>query len=406
MSPAVSPIAVIYFGPNHFGPNKSQSNLQAFSIAGLLPLPLFSLLLSSLFLSSLLCVPCEADEIVLRNQRTLSNVTVSTLDEDGITLGDGTQFGWDSILSANVAEQEKFDRLHKEIGLDLFRLRVRLQRHDVENFQPHLDKLYPIFAQRQSSSALVVHIARVLAAVEAGSWELAIESHFRIFSLLQSETADTKSQFQRILAATRYPLDSLTGLSPLICPFGFDREKAVANWESILAAYQALPASHPTGLDFYFFLVAEATESHVDAKESTNRIKLSLIEKILLQTLLTATHSESNLNEIEGARVKFYDHKFSEKDSAVHRALYHFVSGLLEIRSEQGNQNEGLLNLLRIHAEHGRETQAISAAALFEVYKALKEEEPKKDAKSVADELLSRYPSSIFAKQLRMKETE
>ena len=67
-----------------------------------------------------------------------------------------------------------------------------------------------------------------------------------------------------------------------------------------------------------------------------------------------------------------------------------------------GGRNEGLLSLLRIHAELGKNAEEISAAALFEVYRALSEKEPKKDAKSVANELLSRYPSSIFAKQLKI----
>ena len=78
---------------------------------------------------------------------------------------------------------------------------------------------------------------------------------------------------------------------------------------------------------------------------------------------------------------------------------------MLEAKSEAGHRNNGLLELLRVHAESGHRTEAISAAALFQVVLILRANEARNDAQKVAAELKSRYPSSIFAKQLKMEAT-
>lgn len=338
----------------------------------------------------------RADEIVLRNLKKLSNVTVDKLDEDGVVLSSGQVLGLDAILSATLKQQDEFDALHRRLAEDLFRIRLRVQNGDFENLQPHLDKVYPVYKGRQSKTAALVHLARLRESVLLGKWGRAVLAHFKLFTLAQQGQ-------QPFLQALGYRFEATTGVSGLICPFGFSQQELVDDWDSILAAYQELPTKHPSGLDFYFFALRSVADIEVKPEIASKKLQLSSLETFLLESLPAATNEKIDSGEVEAARVKLDGYTFQPADSQAQRALYYFVYGMLEIRSERADRNEGLLSLLRVHAEYGDSVPAISAAALTEVHGILQRIEPKKNAKSVADELFSRYPSSIFAKQLRMK---
>ena len=80
--------------------------------------------------------------------------------------------------------------------------------------------------------------------------------------------------------------------------FGFAKESLVKNWESILAAYQDLPEKRPSGLDFYFFCLANAAEMEVAPEVGSNRLKTSVLENLFLETLQVATGEKSNASQI------------------------------------------------------------------------------------------------------------
>ena len=234
-----------------------------------------------------------------------------------------------------------------------------------------------------------------------GKWELAILSHFKLVTL-----AKVNQENAAFLESIGYRYDRQTGLSGQISPFGFGKESLVHNWESILAAYRALPEKRPSGLDFYFFCLASAAQMKVAPEVISNRLKTTTLENFFLDTLQAATSEKPNASQIEIARTRLLELKLGENVSNVHKALYYYVHGQLELKSEQGDQSEGLLSLLRIHAEYGQTLPAISAAGLKQVYEVLKLKEPPRNAKSIASELLSRYPSSIYAKQLKIEGTK
>ena len=84
------------------------------------------------------------------------------------------------------------------------------------------------------------------------------------------------------------------------------------------------------------------------------------------------------------------------------KALNLFAIGKIKLKNGPSTEDDGLLTLLGIHAEYGPDAPMVAAAALFEVFMALKDRDPGRDAKNIKKELLSRYPSSDFAKRLRM----
>ena len=359
---------------------------------------------SRFFLATLftLLAFCQAfaEQIELRDGSSLNDVSSVSVSEDGILLANGALISLDRIRRATIKSQEDFDRLHQQLSLDLFRLKVRILNGDYENFQPHLKKLSPVFENRSSDSAIVVNVARFHDARIKGHFESAIQFHFKLMALTAKNEALTQ-----FLDSLGYRYDKESGMLGNVCPFGIPKERLAENWASILAAYKSLPKPHPHGLDIYFFQLADAASATIEPEVSSNRLQLTSLEKMIIECLNKAVDSE-DASVIEKARTSFLEHSFQQEDTDVHRALYFLVDGMLETKGETGNKNNGLLQLLRIHAEFGRRTSAISAAGLYQVSQLLRKNGSLNDAKKVAQELKSRYPSSIFAKQLKINTTE
>ncbi|MEC9094933.1 MAG: hypothetical protein VX438_19655 [Planctomycetota bacterium] len=348
----------------------------------------------------------DADEIVFRNLKVISDVNIESFDPDGISLSNGKQLTLDTILSAKLKQQQEFDKILDQVGNPLFRIRLRLKNQDFENLQTQLEQVYSIYANRKSLTASLVHIAKFHESLLLGKWEIAALSHFKLVTL-----ANANQENASYIDSLGYQFDRATGLSDLINPFDFKKESLVENWDSIVAAYRNLPENRPSGLDFYFFCLAKAANRKVAPELVSNRLKTSFLENLFLDTLPLATGHETNASQIEVARGKLLEIQLDAKTSNLYRALFYYVSGQLELKSEQGDPNEGLLNLLRIHAEYGQMLPTLSAAALKSAYdvlnrKVLSGKELPKNAKSIASELLSRYPSSIYAKPLRIKATK
>lgn len=349
---------------------------------------------------SLMVSSLGADELRLRTGRELKEVRVISFDEDGVLLDDGRRISLDQIQSAVVSRQAAFDEIHERISLDLFRLKLRLRHQDVENLQPHLSRLRPILRDRTSRSAVIVETGVLLESVQQGKWELAIAAHFRLFALVAGSPENAAE-----LRQLPYDFDPQTGLSGWLCPVGIPRARLLEHWEQVVGAYRALPDPHPSGLDFYFFHLARVAETEVDPALAPRRLNLTTLETMLLETLhpvMTATQAR----DWEAIRVRLVEQPFGPRDGVVHRALFYFVRGLLEARSEAGDSDQGLLDLLRIHAEFGSQTESLSAAALFYVAEILGSQKLPQAEKNVERELMTRYPSSYFAKQLKMQTEE
>ena len=347
---------------------------------------------------------CAGDELRLRSGKLLDAIRILSVDEDGVVLDDGRRFPLDSIQSAKLEQQARFDELHGKISLDLFRLRVRLQRDDVESLSAQLEKLYPVFQNRNSRSAVVVMLARLRHCVQQGHWDLAIGAHFRLFTLATNST-ENASELKRL----GYRIDNQSGMTGEIFPGGVSKAQVLENWESILKAYRGLPDPHPSGLEFYFFQLAKIAEVEVEPEISSRRLKLTSLERLLLdhsQVALTGTEPE----ELKRVRDQLADQAFQTGDTLFHKAFFYLARGLvvaqMEAKGGAGNPNQGLLDLLRIHAEFGKQTESMSAAGLFHAARLFRARGMPDAEKSVSEELFTRYPSSDFAKQLKLKEAK
>jgi hypothetical protein len=350
------------------------------------------------FGSVLLVWECvQGDEIVLRNLEKLTEINVASMDEDGIRLSDGRLFSLDSILSANVAEQEGFDRLHTRFSEPLFRVKVRLRKQDFENIGEQLLVLQPVYASRSGRSAALVNFAQLRFSVENGDPILAIYSYFQMQRL-----ADSDPMLLEFFQSIGDSVGSLEGYSKHIRPFELNRKSIIENWDSIVTAYLGLPVEHPSGLDFYFFAIADARGLELRPDIAANRIKLNSREKSVLDHLKLAYDTAASSDQWQQALIRMTDDVGSSNESVALKALNLFAIGKIKLKNGPSTEDDGLLTLLGIHAEYGPDAPMVAAAALFEVFMALKDRDPGRDAKNIKKELLSRYPSSDFAKRLRM----
>lgn len=357
----------------------------------------------------LLMCPCIfssrilADEIVLRNLDVLSDVTVKQVDPDGIRLEDGRLISLAGVKNASLSKQTEFDQLFKTVGEPLFRIRIRLLKKDHESLGDALATLIPVYENRTSQSAALVQMANFWRHIEQGNNALAIESHFRLFQLSRL-SADNASFITSLNASESSP----DGLSPWVAPLNLDKKTVVENWVSIIESYSSLPTPHPSGLDYYFFTMAEAGGGKVPSELLPAKSKLSTAEQrdLTAHNLLQNLRSEKTpaQSEIDAVLQTYLSEDLLAEHSPIRRATGLYFRGKLQLLSEKIPKSDGLLSLLRIHSEIGDAAPSISAAALSDAERFLRDKVPRKDAKNISKELLSRYPSSIFAKRFRMAE--
>jgi hypothetical protein len=167
----------------------------------------------------------EADRIVLRNLDVIHDRTVVEFDEDGVRLDNGRILSWDQIETGRVEEarQADFDRLLRELGTDLYRIRQRLTVGDYRGLLPHAEALQDRFLGRSGDTAYMVFQSLMWARLEAGRREQAAVAYLHCLEYLTS--AGAKPQHE-LPGKRRLQFDPQTGLTPELVPVWFDAEAA------------------------------------------------------------------------------------------------------------------------------------------------------------------------------------
>src|SRR5262245_60482508 len=99
-------------------------------------------LIAGLWLTGGLLLPARAeDRLILRDTRTIAGNRITAFDEDGVRVeGMPQAIGWDEIGSGTFArDQPRFDRLLKDLGDHLYRIRLRLRSGDDRDVLPHAE---------------------------------------------------------------------------------------------------------------------------------------------------------------------------------------------------------------------------------------------------------------------------
>lgn len=342
-----------------------------------------------------------ADRLILRNLTIISDRTVAELNLDGVRLDDGREVGWYDIERGQVSadKQAEFDRLLKEVGEPLFRVRQRLRVGDYRDLEPHVEPLYVRFASRRSPTAYTVIQATMWSRIAQGRREAAVEPYLRCYEYVRAQGTKELD----LPGTRRLEFNPRTGLTPALVPIWFDVEAAKAAMPLVAKAAGEMAQPRPAGAYLYFATLALtagdlATADRVLKAVPSDGGELgSLREIIAVQREQVARQSEPTGSA--GLAASQLSARWSQLPPDLQPLALYWL-GQTHLRAEDpAVRQRGLLELLRIPAWYGETAPDLAAAALHAAMERLRQDGDARGSLSLRNELLVRYGQTSFAKQ-------
>ena len=380
------------------------SNLQRGSVCNWTPLPLSFSLQRVLLLTGIL-LNCDtsraADRIILRSLDIVTDKSVTSFNEDGVRLDDGSSLGWHEIDRAAIGgNQSDFDTLLDELGEHLFRISERLKVGDYRDLRPHAKALYPRYKKRRSPTSYMVLQSLMWARLASGDREGALEPYLRCYAMLRARRASTR----QLPGKRRLQLDPQTALTSELAPIWFHTENARNSMPGVFQAIAAMSQPRPPGAFVYYAALALAADDAKTADQALRAIDseqpaiVELKEILAAQRQLVAGHPARAVSQLSGRW---------ESLSAAHKPLALYWLGMSKMSGAgNGSKESGLLDLLRIPAHHGDAHPDLAAAALFQTMQALHESGDALGSVAVRNELLLRYGQTYFADRAKTRQPD
>jgi hypothetical protein len=341
-----------------------------------------------------------ADRLILRNLELISDRTVVAVDEDGARfdapLSDGRdRVTWDEIERGRVSSdlQPQFDRFHRELGPPLYKLRQRLRIGDYPGLTETAEKIYPVFAARKSQTAYLVCQSLMWGRLAQGRREEAVEPMLRCVLLLGTGAADA----DRLPGNRRLARDGNLPLCFDLPPLWLDRRAAQAALPALQNLVNEIPAPRPAEVYVYLASLAAAAGQHDLASRSIDAIPASFDGPRQVRLVMKAA-LEVQQGKPEGSVEELRLRRGELPPSLA--PLAHFWIGLALVQApELDVQNDGLLELLTIPAEYGREQGEMAAAALHQAALILENRKDGAGRAAVLQELTSRHGATAVGVQ-------
>ena len=337
-----------------------------------------------------------ADRIVLRNLDIVSGKAVTRFDEDGVVIDDGRPITWDQIERGILAEkQAEFDKMLKEIGEPLYRIRQRLQVEDYASCLSHAEKIYPRFSERRSASAYMVAQSLMWARLATGQREKALIPYFRCYEMLRSiDTSQIPLPGKR-----RLQFDKDTALTQELLPIWFDPEAAKAALPQVTTALRTLTKPLPDGARIYYATLSLAAGERERAQRlltdlSSEEGEVKQLRDLLLTQLDATPETQSNtVNRLKNLLPQL---------DASNRVLGMYWLGVAQTMSTNSDERqEGVLQLLRIPALYSDTYPDMAAAALHTAMATLQKNQNTSGSTAVRKELLTRFGNTFHAIQVK-----
>jgi hypothetical protein len=359
---------------------------------GVALLPIRSLLLA-VVLASLVAQAAVADRIILRNLKIIDGPQVAAFDEDGVRLDDNRLIGWYDIEKARVAadKQDQFDRMLKELGDPLFRIRQRMRVGDYKDLAPHAEAIYPRYVERKSPTAYLVMQATMWSRIAGGRRESAVEPYCRCFQYLRG----ARESDDLLPGDRRLKYDPKTAMCASLAPVWFDAAAAKAALPNVYKAISAMSRPRPEGAYVYFATLALAAGDADKADRVMGAIQSESGPIHELRSIVAV--QQELLAGMPGAATAKLEASLAEI-SPDNRPLALYWLGRAQLAStDVETRKRGLVRLLRIPALHGNQTPEISAAALFHGMEVLKQLDDVRGSVALRNELLVRYGQTCLA---------
>jgi len=355
-------------------------------------------------LSTFCCLICTtffsvsaqgAGRIILRNTKIYRDPVVVKMDQDGVVLKGGVTLTWDLIERGTIGDkQADFNRLLKDLGLNLYRIRQRMEVGDYKGLLDYANKVYPRFRGRTSDTAYMVCQALMWSRIANGQRELAVEPFLQAFELQRHAKKGRKLPGRRTLK-----VDARTGISSEILPVWFDAAAAKKCLPRVAATIGKMKRPVPEGIRIYYGTLAlSAGDASAGLQALNNIAKLTPLLSQFRQISLAQHEIATKKPGAALSRLRSENEKYAPGA----RALAWYWLGLSQLdHSSATVKQEGLLFLMRIPAIEGRRHPELAAAALYRSMKSFLKAKDAIGASAVRKELLSRYGQTFFAMKLK-----
>ncbi len=338
-----------------------------------------------------------ADRLVLRNLDVIADRTVTRFDEDGVELDNQRVLGWDEIERGRVSaeQQPAFDRLLKELGEDLYRIRQRLSVGDLAALAPQAESLYPRYAGRSSPTAYMICQSLMWARLAQGQREASVEPYLRCFEYLRG----TPSGKLALPGERRLACDFQTGISPDLLPIWFDASAAKAVLPGVLKTVGEMRQPRPEGTRIYYATLAIAAgeveaglrvlggiQSQQKALEELRQIVLTQAEVATGRVGPAAQGLIAALDRME----------------ANNRPLALYWLGMAHAKSADPLLRQtAQLRLLQLPALYEKQHPDLAAAGLYQTLQTFLAAGESVQAAAIRRELLDRYGRTYHAGLIR-----
>jgi hypothetical protein len=335
-----------------------------------------------------------ADRIILRNLEIIQGRSVVSLDEDGVRLDVPRPTGsdrltWDEIERGTVAlDQGRFDELLTELGTPLFRIRQRLKIGDYEALAEPAEKPYPRYDGRKSPTAYMVAQAVMWSRLASGQREAAVEPYLRSFELLRSGAA----KIAGIPGSRRLQLHAKSAISTELLPAWFDAEAAARALPDVEKAIRAMAQPRPEGVYLYYASLAMTANQPAEAERVLRTFKGE--EKLAAEWREILLVQEEAQSGRPGPHAAALAEKLDElADSSRPGGLYWLGLSRLT-NSDTAVIRDGVLDLLTLPAQYGRQQPDLAAAGLYHAAGALDKLKDAAASAALRQELAREYPST------------
>lgn len=337
-----------------------------------------------------------ADDILLRDLSTISDRTVVSFDPDGVKLDDGRLLGWDQIETATVGkDQDAFTKQLKQLSEPLYRIRQRLKIGDYASLEETADGLYPLYKTRKSATAYMVIQAVMWARLAVGKREGAVEPYLRAFDLLVAEKIKPDLPGNR-----RLQFDAATGMTSELLPVWFNEKEAAAAFTEVSEAARTIKTKTRHGLYAYAVSLAIAGKefSRVGPLLATlenGNDEIKQLHAIFELQLAVAQGKDTGPAVAKLAPLK-------AKLTGVAKPVGWYTIGNAQLKSSDlSQQQQGILNLLRLPAIYHQSNPEVAAAGVYQAMKAFQSQDRLTDSIALRKQLLTKFGATQHADRVK-----
>lgn len=341
-----------------------------------------------------------ADRIVLRNLDIIDEVTVEEFDVDGVQLSDGRVIGWDRIEKGRVEEsqQAEFDRMLKELGSHLYRIRQRLSVNDYRGLLAHAEAVHERYWGRESETAYMVSQALMWSRLAVGRREAALQPYLWCLECLRKAASEGRQL--ALPGARRLQVDLQTGLSPELPPIWFDDEAAARSLSDVGRTISVMAQPRPPATRVYYATLALAAGEPRKASQALEGLEALPDVKSIIEAQMQLEQGEPD------SAIRLLTGELDGLDESLKPLALYWLGQARVSDSEKNVRRVGVLDLLRIPAFFGQDHPELAAAGLYVAMHTLADAGDMTGSIAIRRELLDRYGGTWHAEQVRAEEKE